>query len=732
MVLSALADDHTKARTYCNKRVRTPTVIQMEAVECGAAALAIVLGYYKKFIPLEELRDLCGVSRDGSNALKIIKAAQALGVEATGIKSEIEGLYDLEFPLIVFWNFNHFLVVEGIKKNKVYINDPASGPRVISLEEFSDSFTGVTITLKPGKDFEPSGNPHKLISALKPRMYGIKNVLIYLFILGLMLLLPGLAIPTFTRVFIDDVLTRPVLASVGGFFFVLFLTMAMAGALTWLQQYFLNRLNSKLSLRLSSQFFWHMLRLPIRFYSQRYSGEISNRLQMNDTVVSKITGLLATTFINFILVIFYALVMLQFNVTITCIAIAAAAVNILVLFLINRARTDAYACLQQDLGKSLGVAAGALRNIETIKSVGLETDFFSRWAGYYSKAVVSEQDIGIKDVILVSVPHLMNFLTVAALLTIGSWEVMEGPLTIGILMAMQVLMMSFLAPFSQFVNLGETMQVLKGDLNRLDDVLHNETDPILNYKTDEEDRTTKIDGCLTLEDVSFGYDLNMPPFIEDFNLHIKPGYSVALVGPSGCGKTTLAKLMTNLMPVWGGKILYDEHLPEEMNRKLFVRSLATVDQRIFIFEGSIRDNIVLWDPAIVEKDLVQAAKDACIHDDIIARNGGYRSMLSEGGRNLSGGQRQRIEIARSLVRNPSILILDEATSALDSETEKYIMRNIRRRGCTCVLIAHRLSTIRDCDEIIVLDQGKIQQRGSHDELKRMPGLYQELIKLEGS
>ena len=713
------------------KRIKTPTVIQMEMVECGAAALSIILSYYKKFIPLEELRTICGVTRDGSNAKQIIIGAKKLGMHAEGFSKKLNEVYKASLPCILFWKFNHFVVLEGFSKNTFYLNDPATGPRTVSLEEFNESFTGILIELYPTKDFEKGGIKPTLLHSLKRRLKGVFLPSCYTTLATLGLVFPGLAIPVFTQIFFNKILSSDVSHNL--FFFLLFLTIILIGSLTLLQRFVLNLLNAKLSILWSSKFFRHILRLPIQFYSQRYPGEIANRLQVNDNVTQVLTGQLTIAAINLIFIFFYLFEMIQMNWKITYITLIATTINILTFILINRSRSDAYARLQQDIGKSIGITAGALRNMETIKSIGTENDFFSRWSGYFTNTSLAQQEINIKDILLTSLPPFMQMITIAAFLTIGGWEVMHGFLSIGMLLALQVLIINFLTPITQFINLGQVLQQVKGDLNRIDDVLDNKEDEIFAKEegTAPYTKKTRLDGIVELKNLSFGFDPNAPPFIDKFNLTINPGKSIALVGPSGCGKTTLAKLILRLYFPWEGEILFDNLPPKEIDRRLLIRSLSSADQNFFIFEGSFKDNITLWDTTLFEKDIIKAAKDAQIHKEIISTPNGYSSIILEGGKNLSGGQRQRIEIARALVRNPSILILDEATSSLDSETEQAIMQNIYHRGCSSIVVAHRLSTIRNCDEIIVLDKGKIQQKGSHKELKQIPGIYQELVKAQG-
>jgi ATP-binding cassette subfamily C protein len=712
------------------KRARTPTVIQMEAVECGAAALAIIMGYYGAFIPLEELRVRCGVSRDGSNALNIVKAARFYGFEGKGIKAEIEDLRTEKFPLIVFWGFQHYVVVEGFGKNKVYINDPAAGPRQVSLEEFDEFYTGIALLFEPTEKFQKTKTPKKLFRLIKERLHDVKEPLIFLGLCGIGLLFPGLFMPAINQVFFDSVLQQGYLSWVAPIFLLILALTLITFLFTWLQNRYLNRLNLRLNATFSMEFLWHLIHLPLQFYAQRFSGEVSYRMRLNTSSAKTLTGTLAPTIVNITLIIFYLIVMLSYDKVIATIGIIAAALNLLVLWFINRSRNDAYARMQQELSKSVGFAIGALQNIETIKAAGNEGDFFTRWSGYNTKKLNAQREINVKDVILTSVPTFLQGMAMTALLGIGAWRIIRGDLSVGMLMAMQALMTSFLTPVNQIVFLGNQLQTLKIDVDRLNDVIKNKVD--LTYVTPKKEvaNEKKLEGYLELKNITFGYSPLDPPLIEDFSFTLKPGQRIAFVGPTGSGKSTLAKLICGLYQPWEGEILYDGININEIPRSVLTNSLGLVDQSVTLFSGTIRENLSLWDSTISEEAMINAGKDASIHDEILMRQGGYDAPVLENGRNFSGGQRQRIEIAKSLVGNPRILVMDEATSTLDSVTEVIISQNVRRRGCTCVMVAHRLSTIRDCDEIIVLDKGKIVQRGSHDQLKSVPGTYQELVGKE--
>lgn len=730
------------------RRVKVPTILQMEAVECGAASLAMVLAHFGRTVPLEELRVACGVSRDGSKANNVLKAARGYGLVAKGFKKEPQQLHELPVPMIVHWNFNHFLVLEGFREGRAYLNDPAAGPLVVSAEEFDQSFTGVALVFEKGPEFTPGGERPSVVRALARRLPGSQWALAYIILAGLALVVPGIVAPTFNKVFVDDVLVKglgqwlkPLLALMGA-------TALVAAGLTWLQQRYLLRLETKLALQSSAQFFWHVLRLPVGFFTQRFAGDIANRVSINDRVARMVSGDLATTTLNLLLVAFYAVLLAQYDLVLTGVGVAIAALNIAALRWVSRTRVDLNRRLVQDRGKMLGAAMGGLQTIETLKATGSESDFFGRWAGYHAKVNNAYQELQQTTVLLSAVPPFLMAVNTALTLGIGGLRVMDGHLSMGLLIAFQALVINFLNPINRMVDLGSQLQEVKGDLSRLDDVLRAVRDPYAEHALDDlalaattgagpaaaadagAEAPPKLSGTLELRDVTFGYSRLEPPLIEHFSLSLRPGSRVALVGGSGSGKSTVAKLVSGLYEPWSGEIRFDGQLRAAIPRSTLTASLAVVDQDISMFEATIAENVTLWDATIPEADLVQAARDACIHEDVAGRPGGYGGAMEEGGRNFSGGQRQRMEIARALVGNPAILVLDEATSALDPATEKQIDDHLRRRGCTCLIIAHRLSTIRDCDEIIVMERGKVVQRGTHEALHAVPGPYRNLIATE--
>ena len=706
-------------------KVQTPTLLQMEAVECGAASLGIILGYHRRFVPLEELRVACGVSRDGSKASNVLKAARTFGLQATGYKKDIDGLQVLKPPYIVFWNFNHFVVVDGFGKDKVYLNDPAVGPRVVTATEFDMAYTGVVLVFERSPEFQPGGQPKRPFRGLPKRLRNTRLALIYAVIATLALAIPNLVIPVFLRVYVDDFLVAGKQNWLVPLLLLMSVVVMVKALLTLLQQWMLLKIETKLAVASSAEFLWHVLLLPMEFFSQRYAGEVSGRVQLNDQVAALLAGNLATGAANVLFVGLYALLMFHYDATLTWIGITAGLVNVVVLQQMSRRRKDQNVRLLQERGKLTGVSMAALQLIETIKSTGAESDYFSRWAGYQAKVINAEQELGVSSQVLSTIPVLVTGVTGVAVLVVGSLRVMNGFLTLGALIAVQALMSSFLEPINRLVDLGGTLQEAEGDLGRLEDVAQY---PLPHVKSIEVGRSEPLTGKLELRNVTFGYSRLDPPQLKNFSLTLLPGQRVALVGGSGSGKSTVAKLVSGLYEPWEGEILFDGQSRRDIPPDVMSASLAMVDQDISMFGGTIRDNLTLWDDAMPEATVMQAAEDAVIHGDITSRTGGYNSMMEEEGRNFSGGQRQRMEIARALTANPRLLVLDEATSALDTLVERMIDDRLRRRGCTCLIVAHRLSTVRDCDEIVVLSAGSIQQRGTHEALIDMGGLYADLVR----
>jgi len=710
--------------------VKTPTLLQMETVECGAVVLGIVLAYYGRIMPLPELRSRCGVSRDGSTLANLKRAAENLGMEAKGFRKDVAQLRLIPPPYIVHWNANHFVVVEGFRGDRLFLNDPIMGRHVVTQQEFETSYSGVVLVLRPTAAFKKGGNKPSTIASLVKRLRGSVKEILFCILTNLLLVLPGMAIAVFAQVFIDQVLIqdrtewiRPMLLGMGLIAFV-------QTALIALQLQKLRYLQLRLSIQMTGQFLWHTLCLPVEFYAQRFAGEISSRVGLNNQVAGMLSGTLARSAIDGVMAFFYAALMIVYDPVLTAIAILSVSINLVTLRWVSRQRTDTYARLNQDVGKIAGLEISGLQSIETIKATALESNFFAKWAGHYAKVISTQQAMLKGDLILDTLPTLLSTLSSALLLVIGGWRVMDGHLTIGMLIAVQGLINRFQQPISNLMGLGDQIQQLGGSLNRLDDVLQNPIDPTL-QQVPLADMAIAADlhrlkGDIELRNVTFGYSSVREPLIKNFSCSLKTGQRIAFVGSSGSGKSTIAKLITGLYQPWQGEILFDGIPRQSIPRSVITNSLSMVEQDIFLFGGTVADNLTLWDDTIPNSQLMQACRDAAILDVVMSIPKGLKGELIEGANNLSGGQRQRLEIARALVNNPAILVMDEATSALDTETERRIDRQIRRRGCTCVMVAHRLSTIRDCDEIVVLEQGQVVERGTHDQLMELDNYYARL------
>ena len=712
-------------------RVKTPAVLQLEAVECGAAALAAVLGFYKRFVPLAELRRECGVSRDGSKASNIVKAARRYGLVAKGLTLSSDGLSKIKAPSILFWNFNHFVTFEGRHNDQVFVNDPAVGHRVLSAQEFDRCFTGVVLAMEPTEEFQPGGRQPRLWPALLERFVGSSAAAVYCFLAGLLLVVPGLAIPAFNQVFIDSVILEGRTDWLRPLIMAMLIALGSQALLHFLQLRYLRRLKVKLAMNMSSKYIWHMLRLPVSFYQQRFPGEVANRSSLNDKLAGLMSGQLAQTAISVVMMGLYGAVMFAYDILLTSIGILFAAINFLVLRFVSSQRVESNMRVLSEMGKTHGAAISGINNIETIKASGLENEFFQRFGGYFAKGTNAAQTLQLSNLVLSVLPALLLGLTTATVLVVGAFRVIDGGLTIGMLVAFQSLMASFLMPISDLSNLGQQFQELRGDLDRVDDVLQCPT--VAPQKSGEKvgeirQEESRLYGEVELIDATFGYSPLDRPFFKEINLQVAPGNVIALVGGSGSGKSTLARLVCGDYPLWDGEVRFDGILRDDIPEKVLAKSFSVVDQEISLFAATVRNNLTLWDQTVPNDRLIAACDDAAIRDVIESLPNGFETEILEGGSNLSGGQRQRMEIARALVYQPSILVLDEATSALDAETEAVVMERVRMRGCTAIIVAHRLSTVRDADQILVMSGGQIIERGTHAELWALDQEYTRLMR----
>jgi ATP-binding cassette subfamily C protein len=721
------------------QRVRTPTVLQLEAVECGAACLGIMLAHHGRHVPLAELRRACGVSRDGVKASKVVQAARNYGLEAKGLALEVDGLADVPTPFIAFWEFNHFLVVEGYGGGgKVFLNDPAGGHRTVTWEEFGNGFTGVVLTMKPGPNFSRGGKRARLLPALAARLRGRFTAIAYCLAAGLLLVLPALITSACCAAFVDAVLLEHRALWVRPLLLLLLAAAGVQFCLHALELTALRRARAALAARDAGRFFWRLLHLPMSFYAQRYPGEVSHRLRLVDKISGALSGKIAGTGVGLATMGLYGVILACFDWQLTAVGVAFAALNFLALRSVYARRTEASQRLAQDEGRLAAASIAGIQAIETLKASGMEGGYFAKWAGFQGKAVVARQELERSALAVGVLPSLLDALTTALVLALGGWKVLAGQMTLGALIAFQMLMHRFLEPVDELVRLGGTLQEIHADLLRLDDVMLTPAAPGLEdegpgagdggQQEGSSAAPPRLRGEVEVSGLSFGYSPLSPPLFEDLNLRVPPGRWVALVGGSGSGKSTVARLIAGLYDPWGGDIRFDGRKRSEIPRSVMTSSLAFVDQDILLFEGTARDNLSLWDATVSDEELLRACRDAEALEVLRKLPGGLDAPLLEGGANLSGGERQRLEIARALVNNPTVLILDEATSALDAETERRVARNLRRRGCTCLWIAHRLSTVRGCDEILVLDRGRLVERGRHDDLVAANARYADLIR----
>ena len=728
-----MAKENTKLnRPIKNGIAKTPVVMQMEMLECGAACLTMILHYYGYYAPLEQVRVDCGVSRDGSNAKNILKAARHYGLDTSAYRIEPETLRkEGTFPCIIHWNFNHFVVCNGFKGNKVYINDPGRGSVTVSMEEFDESFTGICIIPIPGENYEPKGEKRNVFKYTLGRLKGTGVAIAFVIITMIISSLLQIINPAFSRIFIDRLLTGINKDWVMPFILMLAGINIIQLIVAWIQAVYSLRIDGKMAIYGNTSYMWKVLRLPMEFFSQRMAGDIQERQQTNATISKQIVDTLAPLAINTVMMLFYLIVMCRYSLMLTAIGLISVLVNGFVAKIISDKRVNIMRVQMRDAGKLYGTIASGIEMIETIKSSGAENGYFTKWSGY--QASVNTQNVRFARIneYLGIFPQIVSECTSIVITVLGAFLAMKGHFTVGMIMAMQGFLQSFMGPANSLAEAGSTLNEMTTSIDRVDDVMRYETDSYCDTNfTDSDAEYSKLSGNVAIKDVTFGYSKLADPLIENFSMELTPGKSVAFVGASGCGKSTLAKLISGLYRPWSGEILFDGKPISEYDHSVFRGSLAVVDQDIILFEDTIAENIRMWDSSIEDFEVIMAARDAQIHDDIVLREDGYQNKLTEGGKNLSGGQRQRIEIARVLAQDPTIIIMDEATSALDAKTEYGVVKAIKERGITCIIVAHRLSTIRDCDEIIVMDKGKVIERGTHEELYKNGGYYTSLISNE--
>ncbi len=777
------------------KLTRPPVILQMETLECGAACLAMVLAYYGKWVPMEQLRIDCGVSRDGSNAKNMLRAARHHGMEAKGFRLEPEELLDLTFPCVVFWEENHFMVVNGIRGKHVYVNDPAGGTQRMGLDEFKRGFSGVVLTFSPTDEFKPGGSRQGIFKYLVTQLKGMKRAVVFVVLTAVLGYIFDMVNPAMTRVFLDHLLTGDQPGWVGPFFLLLIIFTLLNIIVGWIEAIYTLRIHGKMAVMGSIRYMWHLFRLPMSFFSQRMTGDLIDRHEMNERISETLVHSVAPLFLDSVMMVVYLLMMVRYHVYLSIVGIVSILIHALMARIISTQRINITRVEMRDEGRLHSYTMSGVHMMETIKSCGAENGFFEKWSGCQAAVYESRSRYIKNDTYLGIIPALISEIAGDLILIAGVWLVLHGEFEIGMILAFQQILQLFLRPAVSAIESGKTIREMTMQVERVNDVMKYPREPGIDREdatagraagrtatggaaggttagraagrtatggaagettagraaaeaaggetstaaaTETAGRTAtggaeaaeefeKLRGEIEIKDLVFGYAPLGKPLITDFSMHVKPGSRVAIVGESGCGKSTIASLLSGLYKPWQGEILFDGKPIDTINRQVFTGSLAVVDQDIILFEDTIANNIKMWDETIEDFEMILAARDAGMHDEIIGRVDGYEGKILEGGKNFSGGERQRLEIARVLAKDPSIIILDEATSALDAETEAEVVKRICDRGITCIVIAHRLTTVKDCDEIIVLDHGQITERGTHDELLKINGLYSELV-----
>lgn len=718
--------------TAQGKWVQTPTRLQMEGTECGAASLGIILQHYGRYVPLTQLRERCGVSRDGSDAANLILAAKSYGLKGRGYKKGVKSLEKVSLPAILFWEFNHFLVLEGFIGDQIALNDPALGPRRVSIEEFETSYTGIVLTLTPDEDFVREGQVPTVWPIVWRRLSTEPGGALFILLSGLLLILPQLVMPIFSQIYIDEVISNEMENWLKPMLWAMAITIGLQALMQYLQLVGTRTLERRLTRRFAVSFEHQILALPERFYSQRYPSDIASRMEANASIAEFIGSRLIPMATSLVLLIFYLVLTVLYSPWLGLLVLITTAVNAAVVQANLRVQKDANLTLRKDGAKAMAVTIAAMTNIETVKAAALEQDIFQRYGGYQSRLLNTFQGLQLRNARIRIIPNALTTFNEVAIFILGFFLVLQGELTLGMLLAAQTIVLALKTQVDRVINFVQQLPTFEAEVLRLEDVLEQPRDPLLTNEAVtkiSQSENRRLSGSISLRNISFGFVTIKEPLIKNINLTVHPGQRIALVGRSGSGKTTLAKLIAGLHQPTEGEILFDGSPLLDISRAISSNSIAMVQETIQIYGCSVRDNLTLWNQSINASELQRACTDAEVYDVIQGLPEGIETILSEGGDNLSGGQRQRLELARALAGDPSILVMDEATSALDAEVERKVIDNLNHRGCTQIIIAQRLSTIRSADLILVMDQGEIVQQGRHETLiQDREGAYARLLQ----
>ena len=705
-------------------RHRVPFIPQMEAVECGAASLAMVMAYHGHHAPLSEVRQACGVSRDGATARNIVVAARTYGLVPSARRLEPADLAAFDGPAILHWEMNHFVVLERWTPERVVILDPAEGRRIVTPESFDGSFTGIAIEFSRGASFAP--RPKERVSRARylGLLSGAGHALAMVVVASLALDLLAVVIPLATQLAIDDVIGRHRVdwLSLVGVSAAALVTFSAAWSL--LRAQLAVRIRGRLDLSMTQQFVAHLLDLPVPFFAQRTVADLMSRVQSNKSIRDVLAGQSITLLSDGAMLLAYLGLIFAYDVGLTLIVLAAAA-SYVAIFLLARpslqARTDD---AQRKDVRATSALLQILRGMSTLKSAGVERASRVQWRNAWIASLNAGGEVAERQQTVTATLSMVQLLVPIAVLLVGGRRVLAGALTPGHLVGFQMLAAGFLLPLQGVIETLLRLQIVPVLFGRMDDVLQSAPEASGGTKA------PRLSGAITLEGVSFRYSPTAQPVLSSISMHIEAGTKVALVGPSGSGKSTLARLLLGLYPASEGRILLDGHDLADLDAASVRRQIGVVLQETALFEGTVADNLGIFYPHAPREQLVHAARVAQIHDDILALPRGYDTRISSGGGALSGGQRQRLALARAIVHRPPVMILDEATSALDSVTESAIEKYLSTRACTRIVIAHRMSTVRDADTIFVLSGGEIVDRGRHDELLARGGLYARLLRDE--